>query len=368
MNRGFSLYLDIVRFSAACLVYLSHSNKRWLVDDPLPASGHAHAAVIVFFVLSGYVIAYVTDVKERVWHDYLAARLSRIYSVALPAVFLTIALDAAGRTLYPDIYGYPFDQFATRISSSLLFLNEVWFVSITSFSNVPYWSVCYELWYYVLFGILMFAPRKWALVLALGLLAVLGPKIALLAPIWILGALLYHWKRMRSLSYAASWALVIGSTLAIVGFTLSGAAAVIDGYVKDVLGAERYRSLVWSWHFLSDYVLAILFFAHLAGMRNVAARIVSIASLVERPIRFLASYTFTLYLLHQPLFLFWASVIRGDAAGPSYWILTTGAVGISVVAIGYVTEHKRYRVTAWIRERLLSFGIRGARRLGVPGH
>ena len=47
-----------------------------------------------------------------------------------------------------------------RGAASLLLLNEVWFVSITSFSNVPYWSICYEMWYYVAFGLVMFLPRR----------------------------------------------------------------------------------------------------------------------------------------------------------------------------------------------------------------
>jgi len=298
----------------------------------------------------------------------MAARLSRIYSVAVPAVLLTVLLDAVGRTLYPSIYGYPFDYFAVRIASSLVFLNEVWFVSITSFSNVPYWSVCYEFWYYVFFGIVMFVRGRAALALCVGLALLLGPKIVLLAPIWILGAVLYRWEKLHLIPYALSWALVIGSSIAIVGFYTSGFGARVDEYVKVLLGVERYRSLTWSWHFLSDYILGTLFFLHLAGMRNVTARLHALPAAIERPIRFLASYTFTLYLLHQPLFLFWASVIQGNPAGRSFWVLTTITVALSVFAVGYLTEQKRHFLTAWIHERLLWVGTRRARTVGVRGN
>ncbi len=97
MSPAFSLYLDLVRFVAACLVYLYHSNQRWLVGDVLPASDYGHSSVVVFFVLSGYVIAYITATKERDWVSYAASRIARIYSVAVPAIVLTLALDAAGR-------------------------------------------------------------------------------------------------------------------------------------------------------------------------------------------------------------------------------------------------------------------------------
>jgi peptidoglycan/LPS O-acetylase OafA/YrhL len=50
----------------------------------------SHLAVMVFFVLSGCVIAYTTfqrhpgDVQK-----YIIARLSRLYSVVIPALILT---------------------------------------------------------------------------------------------------------------------------------------------------------------------------------------------------------------------------------------------------------------------------------------
>ena len=156
MNKPFSIYLDLVRFAAACLVYLYHSNQRLLTTDILPASNFGHGSVIIFFVLSGFVIAYIADTREKRFSAFTASRISRIYSVAFPAVLLTIALDAAGRHLYPALYEYPFDNFFVRGLASIFLLNEVWFVSITSFSNVPYWSICYEMWYYVAFGMLTF--------------------------------------------------------------------------------------------------------------------------------------------------------------------------------------------------------------------
>ena len=100
MNKSFSIYLDVVRFTAACLVYLYHSNQRWLTENILPASNFGHSSVIVFFVLSGFVIAFITDTREKTFATYAASRISRVYSVALPAVFLTIALDAVGRHLF----------------------------------------------------------------------------------------------------------------------------------------------------------------------------------------------------------------------------------------------------------------------------
>jgi peptidoglycan/LPS O-acetylase OafA/YrhL len=91
MNRSFSVYLDVVRFTAAFLVYLYHSNQRFLSEAILPASHYGHSSVIVFFVLSGFVIAFVTDTKEFRLPAYAASRISRVYSVTVPAIVLTVS-------------------------------------------------------------------------------------------------------------------------------------------------------------------------------------------------------------------------------------------------------------------------------------
>ena len=362
MNKGFSVYLDLVRFIAACLVYVYHSNQRLLVDEILPASNFGHSSVIVFFVLSGFVIAYVTDTKENTWTSYWASRLSRVYSVAVPAIVLTLVLDSIGRNLFPALYaGYPYDQFLIRSLGSLLFANEVWFISITSFSNVPYWSICYEIWYYAAFGILMFMPRRTAIALLLLLAAALGPKVILLAPIWGMGVLLYHWQTPRHLSIGISWWLFSGTVVAIILFHYLGVSPAITEWLKAQMGADLHREFTFSKFFPADYILGILVAANFAAMRNIAGQTEPLMKAIESPVKTLASYTFTLYLLHQPLFLFWAAVLRGDPAGYGYWLATTGLMAASVGVIGYYTENKRHGLRKRI-EKALS-GIDGRLRV-----
>lgn len=362
MPRPFSVYLDLVRFTAACLVYLYHSNQRWLVEPILPASQYGHSAVIVFFVLSGYVIAYITATKERDWASYAASRLSRVYSVALPAVALTLLLDGIGRQLLAGPYAYPFDWFGLRILGSLLMANEVWFVSLTSFSNVPYWSICYESWYYVGFGVLTFMPRAraWAVVALLGLL--LGPKIVLLAPIWGLGVLLFRWRRLAEITEAVGWALAVGTALVIglwLHFDVEHRAGAV---LESLLGKPGFTQLTFSRFFISDYPLGLLVMLHFAGMRRVAPRLSAGLLAIETPVKRLAAYTFTLYLLHQPLFLFWGAVLRGDNRGYATWAWTTGLVALSVALVGAATENQRHRLTRWIRGRLVALAAPLARR------
>jgi peptidoglycan/LPS O-acetylase OafA/YrhL len=79
-------------------------------------------------------------------------------------------------------------------------------------------------------------------------------------------------------------------------------------------------------------------------MRRVAPVLAPFFERIATPVRWVAGYTFTLYLLHQPLFLFWGSVIRGDAASATTWWLVTGATAASILAIGHLTEQRRHHL------------------------
>ncbi len=343
MNRPFSVYLDLVRFIAAFLVYLYHSNQRFLIETKLPASDYGHSSVIVFFVLSGFVIAFVTATKESQLAAYSASRISRVFSVTVPAIALTVVLDAIGRQLMPDIYsGYPFDHLLARIGASLLLLNEVWFISITSFSNVPFWSICFEFWYYVTFAMIIFMPRRIGVPAALATGLLIGPKLLLLAPLWWLGVLLYRWRATQKWSDPVSVALAVCSVAGIVAFHMWDVGGLCSDWLRRLIGEEAHRELTFAKFFVGDYLLGVLVFINFASMRNILGRHGHAMLRFERPIRTVASYTFTLYLLHQPLFLFWGAVINGDPAEPGFWLLVTTLMLLTVGVVGHLTENRRH--------------------------
>ena len=53
-------------------------------------------AVKVFFVLSGFVIAYVAETKSNSLPLFFRDRLSRLYSVVVPAILVTCIADSLG--------------------------------------------------------------------------------------------------------------------------------------------------------------------------------------------------------------------------------------------------------------------------------
>lgn len=353
MNRQFSIYLDLVRFCAASLVYVYHSNQRFVIDSVLPLSSYGHSSVIVFFVLSGFVIAFITDTKEKTWQSYSASRIARVFSVVLPAVILTVVLDTIGRYINANFYSeFPFDHFLLRIFASLLMLNETWFISITSFSNIPFWSIVYEWWYYVIFSLFMFLPGKIKYVASGFTFLLIGPKVLLLLPIWWLGVILYRWQVIRQISTDGSLALFVSSLVGIIIFEMAEINGYLADSLKSLIGAHAFKELTFSKFFLGDYILSVFVFMNFAGARNLAATHGNFMLAIEKPVRFLANFTFTLYLLHQPLFVFWATVINGDPARPWYWLFVTVLTFTSIFFIGNFTERRRLVLRKYILDFL----------------
>jgi peptidoglycan/LPS O-acetylase OafA/YrhL len=107
-----SVHLDALRGFAAFCVLLNHFRDALFVDyeaiarhNPLTAaaylvSGLGHQSVIVFFVLSSYLVgaSVLRSVRKGnwSWRAYLLARFSRLYVVLLPALLLGGALDWLG--------------------------------------------------------------------------------------------------------------------------------------------------------------------------------------------------------------------------------------------------------------------------------
>ena len=122
----------------------------------------------------------------------MASRLSRILSVAFPALLFTaLLMFAAENELIHAPNKIDSKEWVT-LFHSLFFINQTTFSSSGMLSlNSPYWSINYEVWYYLIFGLLTFTsgPSR-IIILAISSIAA-GYKIMLLFPIWAMGTLLF---------------------------------------------------------------------------------------------------------------------------------------------------------------------------------
>jgi len=354
MSRAFSLYLDAVRFLAALLVLFYHAN--WIYRPGILFTSLGHEAVVIFFVLSGFVIAYVADTREQDFRGFMVARGARIYSVAIPAIILTAVLDTAGfhidESVYPEGYR-AWDWPLIRIMTSSLFLNEIWTLGIQLFTNVPYWSLNYEVWYYVLFGILFFVTgrRRWVVFLFLCL--VLGPKIVLLMPVWWMGVWVYRSDYLARLPIPLAWVCLI--------FSLGGGYWYVHvnmgqwgwDYLKDLLGDDLHLQLSFSRQFISDYYLAVVLSLHFIGLRILLAQVKDLPMRLETTIRYLAGATFSIYLFHQPLLWFYSAVFSTVEEGIPRYLIVVPLTLLSIYLLSIFTEQKKNLWKGWIEQLLV---------------
>jgi len=337
LDPATSLFMDLLRFAAAFGVFLCHFSSPVFSAGRLPWLW-GHGLVIIFFVLSGYVIAYVSDQKENNSVDYSINRLARLYSVVVPSLVLTFSLDTLGSHWDLSVYAdRSHDQEFIRLASALTFTSEIWFLNITPLSNYAFWSLPYEFWFYVIFGLIKFVSGR---ARVLGLIAVccfIGPKMLVYLPIWWLGVVIYR----------AGPLLLRPVTARLLLLACVGLFFVVYGLDNDTRMTVRYLPLGFSPY---DFLLAIL-----AGL---AIAIVKACALdfrpFARPIRYLASNTLTLYLCHLPLLSFFSAALPAMPIVERIAVLFVATL-VTVDALARITEHRKHAV-----RRMMLFAIERA--------
>lgn len=370
MDRQTSLNLDLVRCVAAFGVFLCHflqlgtSGIPPALPEPLGRLG-----VIVFFVLSGFVIDLVAHEKHRHFRGYVDARLARLLSVFLPAIALTFVADAIGRQLQPSLYQQFPEPFSWHTALSLplfvTFLFENSWFSLRWLSNGPMWSIAYEFWYYLLFGIAFYLRGTLRAVLIGLAIALAGYKILVLMPVWLLGVGIRRWR--------GQWADVPpGARVAglLAGLTALTLACTPKGF--EILGPLRDagRFLPGGNHvyFLSDYVLAIPVGVVVAALT--VARQRASPRWVQVLVKAGAAGSFSLYLFHVPLILLSRSFGWYEPGSPSHWLAAAASVLMVCYALAAVTEARKAHwlarvasVTTWVHRSALRKAANGFERV-----
>jgi len=301
-----SSLLDFLRFSAAIAVFLGHTNFYWFFCGNYSGLGPQNGQdyVIIFFVLSGFVISWSIDRKKNYhFKQYLFDRMVRLWSVALPALFLGAVLDHFGRSIHPQTYGHIFsaDHLGLKYLTSGLFLHESWFFSIRPGSNGPFWSLSYEFFYYLIFGAIALLPSlKSKLLVGLVFCLVAGPKILILFPCWLVGCVSY-WgcKKLRPNALVSMVLLV--SSLSFLISTL--APRWVSWTPKDFPGLG-VPPLFYSAKYLDDFVIALALGLLLLSLSRWFSIEMKPIGRITALIRTFSKCSFSLYAIHFPLMAF----------------------------------------------------------------
>ncbi|HET7588269.1 MAG TPA: acyltransferase [Gammaproteobacteria bacterium] len=370
MERHTSLYLDVMRFSAAAIVFLAHFSSRRYSDGLFWQMQHfGGQAVMIFFVLSGFVIAYTADTRDREPRPFLRNRLARLYSVVVPALILTLVADAIGIALAPDLYtsvwGFENDQPVMRSLLCLGFLTQAWGMDVRVFSMGPFWSLSYEFWYYIFFAALIFlrGRKQWIAIAAVALLV--GTPILLLLPVWLLGVAAYRVTRRYRLPSAWGYVLFFGSFAAFGVLQFAPGRGGLNPWFSEHIYPYVDPAFFPPINVVFDWLLGLVVAANILGFNAIGYRFAGFLQQFKRPIRYIAGLTFSLYLYHMPLLQLGAAVYGDQPAtwGQKIFLLTT--VPVMIWALGTVTEHKKdaaRRLIAFMEEAVLS---RYARLMGL---
>ena len=320
MNERLSNQLNLLRWFAAFLVVVGHARgllfvEYALLENKTPfawalyfVTGFGHQAVIIFFVLSGFLVG--GKVIERVLENnfdlkkYALDRLTRLYVVVFFALVFGSLIDLLGISFLSrtGLYARMPSNFAGQSPESqisipvfignLLFLQTI--LVPTLGSNGPLWSLANEFWYYVIcpFLVMLFSrtvgiSKKVIFGLFLAFVAWLLPLEILAAfPIWLIGAFTYLLKIPIIKYRYATLALLLLVLLLIRAGVLSG--------------------------FASDYILSIAF----ALFLNSLSLGDSGYSLFPRLNKFMANFSFSLYAIHFPILVFTVSLFLPDKYSP----------------------------------------------------
>ena len=307
--------LDLLRGLAAILVCTGHLRAFLMVDfgqiqsptifDRLfyLTTGLGHQAVMVFFVLSGYLVGGSVLTAHQLgrwsWQSYALRRMSRLWMVLLPALGLTLALDSLGRHWFSSGYNgnfhgvynsgpaptAPADLRPTTFLGNACFLQNI-IVPILG-TNGPLWSLANEFWYYVLFPLFcgVCFLRSWPARFLMALLT------AIL--IWWLPAGITHAGAIWGLGVLAFWA----GRQAVIRHVCSHPAWIL---FAGMLSLGSLAASKTSWVFGTDWWVGGAFALWIVGLATCEHQIVWLNKLAAG----LSDMSYTLYLVHFPLLAF----------------------------------------------------------------
>ena len=361
MNPTQSAYLDLMRGAAAQAVLVGHSLLAFGAPGPLMRALPHTLGVLVFFLLSGFLITLTTLRKAD--RDpgyglgaYLTERGFRIFTPYVPALVFVAAVDgfSAASPQYrwqndfdvatwlgnlAMLQDYPLFQVLRRAGVA----EEWWFFGPFG-SGRPFWTISIEWWIYLFFGVTLFwlvrsrGGRSAAGVALVAFLAVepayhfIGGYGQCLSMIWAIGMLLAIGNETIQARVRALWDdRREGRMLLLAAFAVL--AALVAGRLL-VNGLHVYEL-----QFGLFVSLLLLLLHHLLG----AAR-VELPEAVRAVPRFIADFSYSLYLTHFTL-LTWLLTRVADGAigrGEALWICL---IGSNLIAIAFWWLFERHHRT-----------------------
>lgn len=299
-----SVVISLLRGFAAIMVAAAHLRAevfpglRSVADASLWykgfafATGFAHHAVLVFFVISGWLVggSLLNKIGQRdAIANFAIDRMSRLWTVLIPTFVLTLLFGLGSGVLS----AHNIDFFSTSAYSALSLVGNLiglQTVTLPNFGdNFALWSLANETWYYAMFPllVLLFTARSNLTRVASGAaLAVLASALpaAIIAyfAIWLLGVAFSRIRIECGNGARIGWLALLAAVSAYYRLT---------GNLDDFDLTTLRQDLVCS-------VMLLVFLSSLQFKGAPASKLLRPATKVGK---FFADFSFSLYVLHLPL-------------------------------------------------------------------
>lgn len=341
LSSGSSVVLDVVRAVSSQVVVFGHGISifgilTFLHEPYFPWI--QNIAVVVFFLLSGFLITYSTVRKAGNdltygFRHYFVDRFSRIYTAFVPAIIFVLLVDSLALLISPTGYQYSKAFGVTTFIANIFMLQDFPLIStidalgLTSFgSGRPFWSLAIEWWIYMFFGYFLLTLCRgnkitFTQVALLGLFSVVPVYNLIfgrgqgLTVYWLFGSLVYFF-----LSSDLLFNLKRGMKILIVLTMLTLAT------VRVVVKIEAY-----------DAIFAFLLAASMLLLIDLF-RDIKFSDRAIKTVNFSVSYSFTLYLVHYSVLAF-IHMLYAQSYSPYILFLCSVVIAnLLALAIGYVSE------------------------------
>lgn len=351
-------FLDLLRAAAANVVLLGHASDIFGLGLHVPLGS---IGVGVFFILSGFLILQSSMARlerpgPRFW-PFLIDRFARIFTAYVPALVLVAAIGSQvdlGRWGQEGVSSGPL----AFVGNLLLLQDYPLFQALSGFAGdplrirpyntaEPFWTIPIEFWIYVVFGLGFFglaARERLGRVSSTLLGAIALPVVAWnaaagggngLSLVWLIGA-------AGSYMWASGWRRG-GHRVQVGAVVLFVAAACLLG-----------RGLKTGWNF-QDAGMAICETLCLLGALSIMEGIPALPRGVRAACTFLASYSYSLYLIHNTVLVVFSRPALASALGAAAFPAALLAAHVLAFVL-YLLFERRYRhVGAWLKRRRMAY-------------
>ena len=326
---------------------LAADDKGWFTALAFALSRLGHEAVVVFFVLSGYLVggrSLQRAIEGRFdvpayWLD----RVTRVYVPLIPVLGLT--------ALVVFIQGHQSSM--VELLVNLAGLQGVGWGGVFG-GNAPLWSLAFEMWFYAFWGCALAAATLSSSLARMVYLLLTAVSFIVLSKLgavhylfcWLLGALAHQ----MGANLHRSCLLVPGVLLAAVGTI----------FVQLNSGSVSVNLTRWQPWIPSLATSVLILAAGFALLANVLALWRPGSERVcrwEQRGKFWADFSYTLYLAHYVMLGLWEHYFPGRAETLSFatcaaLLIKTVALLAACWALYYCFERNTGAVRTWLRTRL----------------